>query len=212
MQTDSNLKTILLATRNSKKQKELQDLLDGSKWKVLSMRDFPDCPDVEEDGETFLENAEKKAHAVSNYSGLITLADDSGLEVDALNKAPGVRSARYSNGDHSTDEGNIVRVLEELKMVPRIQRTARFVCAIVIAHRGDLLFTTQKTVEGIITDRPIGTNGFGYDPIFYYPPFGKTFAESAAEEKHAVSHRGKALREVTIFLKDFSPQNRTENC
>ncbi len=195
--------TLLLATRNLKKQKELQDLTAGGDWHVVTLRDFPDCPEVIEDGGSFLENAKKKAVETSRHTGCLTLADDSGLEVDALHGAPGIYSARYARGEGSTDEDNLRRVLAELGDTPEERRTARFVCAAVIARDGEALFSTSRSVEGRIAFAPRGENGFGYDPIFFYPPFGQTFAEIDARRKHSVSHRGQAMNEVKNFLTRF---------
>lgn len=192
---------LLVATRNLKKQRELDELLANLNWDVLSLRDFPGCPEAVEDGETFIENAAIKAKVASQHSGLIALADDSGLEVDALGGKPGVYSARYARGEGSTDEENLIQVLQELKDVPPEERTGRFVCAVVIAQGAEILFQTRATVEGVITKAPRGKGGFGYDPIFYYPPFGKTLAEVTPDEKHGVSHRGQALRQSVNFLK-----------
>ncbi|RJP34385.1 MAG: XTP/dITP diphosphatase [Candidatus Omnitrophota bacterium] len=204
-------KTIVLATRNKNKQRELQDLLKTTNWTVLSMQEFPDCPEIEEDGRTFLENAEKKALAVAAYTGLPCLADDSGLEVDALGNAPGVRSARYARGVGSTDEENTARVLDELRNTPDEKRTARFVCAAVIAVGEEILFSVLQNVEGVLTRAPIGANGFGYDPVFYYPPFQKTFAEVNAEEKNQVSHRARALKSVVEFLNAYNSDQKLLN-
>lgn len=198
-------KTLLLATRNLGKQKEIQKILEYLDWQVLTLRDFPGCPEVEETGSTFLENAELKATAYSNHTGVLTLAEDSGLEVDALGKKPGIYSARYARGEGSTDEENIDRVLEEMCGVPTERRSARFVCAAVIAQNQDLLFSTLQTVEGLVAEEKHGNQGFGYDPIFYYPPLLKHFAELTAETKNAVSHRGKALEEIYQFLRQYLP-------
>jgi len=195
------MKTLLLATRNAGKQKEMQELLRDAGWKVLSLRDFPDCPEVEETGHTFLDNARKKAQVVSEHSGLLALADDSGLEVDALGQAPGVFSARYARGESSTDEENINRVLAEMQGIPETERAARFVCAAVLARGDAVVFSTVQTVEGILTVASRGAGGFGYDPIFFYPPDQKTFAELSSLEKNGISHRGKAMREVIRFLR-----------
>lgn len=202
-------KILVLATRNEKKRQELHDIVRQSGWTILTLREFPSCPDVVEDGHTFLENARKKAIEVSIHTGHITLADDSGLEVDALNGAPGIYSARYSRGENSTDQENLLRVLDELKEVPDEQRTARFVCAAVIANGTDVLYSTQQSVEGIIIHEPRGDGGFGYDPIFYYPPFQQTFAEIPSERKHTVSHRGKALRGIVEFLLNYNIKDNT---
>lgn len=191
---------LVLATRNQHKQREMQQLLAVSGWQVLSLLDFPDCPEVVEDGDTFLANAQKKAVAVSNHCGIYALADDSGLVVDALHGAPGVFSARYAKGEESTYSENNARILHELKDVPREQRTARFVCAAVLADGDHILFSTEQSVEGFIQTELSGTGGFGYDPLFFYPPYNKTLAEATAEEKNAVSHRGKSMSAVAEFL------------
>lgn len=196
-------KTLLIATRNQKKQKELQELLSEIGWNVVTLCDYPDSPDVEENGETFLANAELKAVAASQHTGLLTLADDSGLAVDALDGRPGIYSARYAKGEASTDEENLQKVLDEMQGVPVERRMARFVCAAVLAQGEKVVFSTEQNVEGFLTESPGGDGGFGYDPIFYYPPFGKTFAEVPIEEKHSVSHRGQALAEVKAFLKSY---------
>ncbi len=196
------MKTLVLATRNRKKEKELVDLLAGLGWEVRCLADFPDAPDVVEDGATFLENARKKAVETSLFTHTLALADDSGLAVDALGGAPGVYSARYAaaEGKPNTDEENRLRLLREMEGVPPEKRTGRFICAAAIASEGKVLFETEQTVHGLITCEPRGTGGFGYDPLFFYPPFGATFAEVPIERKHAVSHRGKALAEVRRFL------------
>lgn len=193
-------KRLLLATGNPKKQREMDELLQDFGWEVLTLKAFPDAPEVIEDGETFIANAIKKAVSASIHSGLPSLADDSGLEVDALGGKPGVYSARYARGEGSTDEENLQRVVDELAGVPEGQRTGRFVCAMAVAQGDTVLFETQRTVEGLLIDAPRGEGGFGYDPIFYYPPFEQTFAEVPAREKHAVSHRGQAMRDVVDFL------------
>ncbi len=201
-------KTLVIATRNRKKEKELNELLGGSGWEIRSLADWPEVPEVLEDGNTFLENARKKAIEVSTATGETALADDSGLAVDALDGAPGIYSARYSatEGKLATDQGNIERLLQELKDVPDENRTARFVCAVVIAEKGEVLFETEQTVEGMITHEPRGTGGFGYDPVFFYPPFNATFGEVPIEEKHTVSHRSKALGEVKKWAQNLAIQ------
>jgi XTP/dITP diphosphohydrolase len=193
-------KTLLIATGNEKKRKEMEALVSGIGWEIKTLRDFPDCPEAVEDGETFMENAHKKALHYAGITGLLTLADDSGLAVDALNGRPGVYSARYAHGEGSDDEANLQKVLRDITGVPAEQRTARFICAAALAQADGVVFETQQSVEGVLTEEKQGDAGFGYDPIFYYPPFGQTFAEVPAEAKHDVSHRGKALREVVSFL------------
>lgn len=197
-------KHLLIATRNPKKQKELEELLTGAGWNIFTLLDFPECPEVLEDGETFMENAEKKAKETSLYTGMITLADDSGLVVDALDGRPGIYSARYAKGEDSTDEENNQRVLEEMADMDDENRIARFVCAAVVAQDEKVLFSTEHFVEGLLMHKPMGDGGFGYDPLFYYPPFQRTFAQVPIEKKHEVSHRGKALQDIVAFLKSHS--------
>ncbi len=170
-------------------------------WKWLPLPGFASLPPVVEDGLTFEANARKKAEAYSRYAaGEIVLADDSGLEVDALGGAPGVHSARYAAeaphlaGANSDDHANNARLLRELKKVPPEKRTARFVCVIAAARDGETLEVFRGQAEGMILDAPRGSNGFGYDPLFFFPQIGKTFAELSAEEKAQYSHRGAAFR------------------
>ncbi|MBI1387093.1 MAG: XTP/dITP diphosphatase [bacterium] len=199
------MNTLLIATRNQKKQKELEELLAGFDWRVVTLREYSDCPETVEDADTFIGNAVKKAMDASRHTGLLTLADDSGLEVDALDGRPGVYSARYARGEGSTDEENLRKVLEEMESVPESDRGAHFVCAAALAMGEEVVFTTQQRVSGVLLHKPVGKGGFGYDPIFYYPPFGRTFAEIPSEKKHVVSHRGQALQEVKSFLETFQP-------
>lgn len=167
----------------------------------MPIPDFPSLPPVVEDGLTFEANARKKAEAYSRHvAGEIILADDSGLEVDALGGAPGVHSARYAAavphlaGANSDDDANNARLLRELKRIPPEERTARFVCVIVAARDGQTLEVFHGQAEGTILDAPRGSNGFGYDPLFFFPEIGKTFAELSAKEKASYSHRGAAFR------------------
>ncbi len=194
---------IVIATRNKKKLKEIKRIMeegDVSITNVFSLDDFPGCPDVQEDGKTFEENAVKKAVSVSKYTGIIALADDSGLEVDVLNGAPGVLSARYA-GDSADDTANLKKLLENLENVPYKKRGARFACCLALAYQN-----TVKTffgyVEGRIGIEPRGENGFGYDPIFCPEGYDRTFAQMSDEEKNALSHRGKALREFQKYLRE----------
>ncbi|MHC4517308.1 MAG: XTP/dITP diphosphatase [Planctomycetota bacterium] len=197
--------TILVATTNPGKVRELRAMLDlDVQWKHLA--DFPDLAEVEEDGATFAENARKKATEYAQATGLWTLADDSGLVVDALGGAPGVQSARFC-GDippgadrKLIDRRNIARLLELLKGVPPDQRTARFVCFLCLASPDEVLIETQGKVEGCIVDEPVGTNGFGYDPVFFLPHLGKTVAQLADAEKNAISHRGSAIARLKPLL------------
>ena len=177
---------------------------------IAGIPNFSSLPLVVEDGLTFEENARKKAEEYSAYvPGEIVLADDSGLEVDALNGAPGVHSARYAAehphlADANTDdEANNARVLRELKDVSAEKRTGRFVCVLAAARDGKTLATFRGTAEGVILDAARGTNGFGYDPLFYFPQIQKTFAELTAEEKSKYSHRGAAFRKFLQWCREF---------
>jgi len=184
---------IVLATRNAGKVKEFQQLLKDFPVEIKNLNDFGPIPEVEEDGETFDDNAYKKAAFTAKILGLPAIADDSGLLVEALDGAPGVMSARYA-GDKSTDQENIHKLLHE--MAGRSNRRAAFECVISIAVPSGPALTYEGRCEGEITTKPQGESGFGYDPVFLYPEYGKTFAELTSEEKNRVSHRGKALREV----------------
>jgi XTP/dITP diphosphohydrolase len=199
---------ILIATTNPGKVAEIQNIL-GGEIRLLSLKDFESIIEIEEDGSTFEENARKKALGYAKATGCWTIADDSGLSIDALNGAPGVNSARFSgekskNEDRSLiDHRNIAKVLELIKNVPEEKRTARFVCCLCLASPEKIILETRGTLEGVITDREIGTNGFGYDPIMYVPSLDRTVAQLSREEKNAVSHRGKAVRELAKRIKDI---------
>jgi len=184
---------IVLATRNSGKIREFQQLLKNFPVEIKGLSDFGPIPEVEEDGETFDDNAYKKALFTAKALGLPAIADDSGLVVEALGGAPGVKSARYA-GDNSTDKENIDKLLLEMKGVD--DRRAAFECVISIAVPTGPALTYEGRCEGKITLEPKGKSGFGYDPVFFCPQFDKTFAELSSEEKNRVSHRGKALNEV----------------
>ena len=183
---------ILLATRNAKKRVEIESLLADLSVRVLTLDDFPTAPEVVEDGQTFAENAIKKAVSAAKASGLVAVADDSGLEVDALGGAPGVRSARYA-GPGATDADLVAKLLREMASAPPERRTARFRCAIACADPDGPLFVVEGRCEGSIALRPEGANGFGYDPVFVEPESGLTFAQMSMEAKNRVSHRGRAL-------------------
>ncbi|MFH0821271.1 MAG: XTP/dITP diphosphatase, partial [Pseudomonadota bacterium] len=193
-------RVIVPATKNAGKIKEIQDMMRDLPVTVRSLADFPDVPDVEEDGATFAENALKKARAISQATGLTAMADDSGLCVDALGGRPGVLSARYG-GHFSSDMEKCLALLEELRDIPDEQRTARFVCVIALVDPTGRENVFEGTCEGIITREPHGGAGFGYDPVFYCEPLGCTFAELTRAEKNRVSHRGMALRAVGEYLK-----------
>ena len=189
----NNLITLVIATRNKGKTSEIRDLLKGFPVNIKNLSDFGPIPEVEEDGNTFDENAYKKASFTARVLGFPALADDSGLLVEALGGAPGIHSARYA-GENATDEQRCAKLLQEMK--EKTDRRAAFECVISIAvPTGDAL-TYKARCEGLIAGKPAGSNGFGYDPIFYYPPLKKTFAELTMQEKSHVSHRGKALRKL----------------
>jgi len=196
-------KLLVLGSRNRHKVGEMRVLLGPIPFEVCSLDDVYDGPDVVEDGSTFLENAVKKACELSKRTGKLVLADDSGLEVDALRGAPGVMSARYS-GPAKDDADNNRRVLEELRGVPRDRRTARFVCVVAAADKGRVVFTAQGTVEGIIAESPRGSNGFGYDPVFFVPSLGKTFGQVPPETKNRLSHRASALAQARAKLLEYA--------
>ena len=193
---------LLVATTNQGKFAEVQAFLKNLSLTILSLKGLGGWPAVVEDGATFEENALKKARALAEYSGMLTLADDSGLEVDALNGAPGIYSARYA-GEAGNDDKNNQRLLQELTGVPEEKRRARFVCALALCappRYGLKEWTVRESCEGRIAFDLRGRNGFGYDPLFFYPPFGKTFGEIDRDTKATVSHRGKALRRLAEML------------
>lgn len=194
---------IVLATKNKKKIEEIKRITEGMMISILTLEDFLGCPEVEEDGVTFEENAIKKAVAVAKCTGKPTLADDSGLEVYALNGAPGVLSARYG-GEDADDRKNIEKLLYEMRSVAGEKRGARFVCCIALAFPDGSARAFFGHVEGRIGIEPRGFNGFGYDPIFYPEGHSRTFAEMSDKEKDALSHRGKALRRVQRYLREIS--------
>lgn len=193
---------VVLATRNSGKIKELNALLAPLGVTVVGLSDYPAIGDIPETGATFLENARIKARAVCQATGLVSLADDSGLCVDALSGAPGVHSARFA-GEDATDAANNAKLLAALAHVPERDRTCRFVSVVVAASPDGRELTTEGTWEGHVATSPAGDGGFGYDPLFYDPTAGKTAAELTAAEKNARSHRGKALEKLVAQWSEF---------
>ena len=196
---------ILVASSNPGKIAELSAMLEADvRW--MSLSGFPSTAEVEEDGLTFAENARKKALGYAKATGCWTIADDSGLVVDALGGEPGVKSARFSVEKQKSesrtllDHRNMAKVLELLEGVPQKKRTARFVCYLSLASTEEVLIETEGTVEGIITTEETGENGFGYDPIFFVPSLNKTVAQLTAKEKNAISHRGNAIRKLKPLL------------
>ncbi|OGV45033.1 MAG: non-canonical purine NTP pyrophosphatase, RdgB/HAM1 family [Lentisphaerae bacterium GWF2_44_16] len=188
---------ILAATKNKHKVEEYKELLAGKDVEISSLLEFPDCPDIEEDGSTFEENARKKALAASDSTEMPAFADDSGLEVAALNGEPGVKSARYA-GKNASNEERIAKLLENMK--GKEDRRARFVCVIAVANNGEIIETFRGEVSGKITEAPRGTNGFGYDPVFMPDGYDKTFGELSSEIKNKISHRAKAAREAIDYI------------
>lgn len=185
--------TVLLATRNAGKVREIRALTANSGIEWIGLDAYPHVGEAREDGATFAENAARKALEYAAATDLPTLADDSGLEVDALDGAPGVDSAHYA-GQPRDDYANNRQLVAALRDVPPAARTARFRCAMAFARRGAVLLESTGAVEGLIIDTPRGANGFGYDPHFLLPERGLTLAELSAEQKNAISHRGQALR------------------
>ena len=186
---------LLIASNNPDKRAEMQTLLEGMPVEIVSLADFPDAPDVKEDGDTFQENAAKKACEMARYTGLHSVADDSGLCVDALDGAPGVMSARYA-GRKGTYRDVCRKLLRAMRNVPDGERRAHFECHIALADPdGNVLLMVEGVCEGVIVRQPRGSRGFGYDPVFLYQSAGKTFAQMMPEEKHKFSHRGAAMRE-----------------
>jgi len=200
--TDPKKKTLVLATRNSGKIKELEALLSGLGFAVLGLGDFPQVGEIEETGATFAENALLKAHAVALATGLVALADDSGLAVDALSGAPGVYSARYS-GQGATDETNNLKLIDALKDVPGQRRGCRFVSVVAACAPNGAELLAEGRWEGQVLTTPRGAGGFGYDPLFLDLELGRSAAELAPAEKNARSHRGHALRALLTDWPDF---------
>ena len=192
------MKQVVIATKNKGKAKDFEALFGPLGYEVVTMFDVAPDMDIEETGTTFEENAVLKAEALSKALGTIVIADDSGLAVDALNGEPGVYSARYA-GDHD-DEANMVKLLENLQDVADEKRTARFCCCIAIAGPDFDTKTVFGTCEGVIAHGKRGTNGFGYDPVFFVPSLNRMMAELKPEEKGAISHRGNAIRQLKEIL------------
>jgi XTP/dITP diphosphohydrolase len=197
-----NKKRLLIATTNTKKLKELQDLLSDLPVQCLSLRDILQTQEVEETGQTFEENARIKALGYAAQTGMLALGEDSGICCEALDGAPGVFSARFG-GEPRSDDRNNRKLLELMKSVPDEKRTAYYESSIALAEPGRLIGTVRGQVHGLISRELHGTGGFGYDPLFFYPPFGKTFGQVPIEMKHSVSHRGKALAEALALLRRY---------
>ncbi|MDD5066080.1 MAG: RdgB/HAM1 family non-canonical purine NTP pyrophosphatase [bacterium] len=191
---------LLFATKNLHKLQEVEKLLDG--LRLFSLNDFPDIPDVKENGKTFLENARLKAESIHKKLKVPVLADDSGLEVEALNNGPGILSKRYA-GHQATDTDRIRKLLKELKDTPLAGRKARFICSMV-------LLTEKRTYQvcgychGFISFSPVGCNGFGYDPVFFLPDLDRTMAQMSMDEKNRISHRANALKKIKNILETMN--------
>jgi XTP/dITP diphosphohydrolase len=196
---------LIAATRNAHKTREIQRIL-GADFAVSDLSAYPETPETVESGKTFEENAVLKATVASRQLRGLVVADDSGLEVDALGGAPGIYSVRYA-GQNATDKQNIDKLLAELAQIERAKRSARFRCVIALAREGKLLGASEGVVEGMIVDSPRGTNGFGYDPIFVPQEFEQTFGELPAEVKNRISHRGRAIRLFAAVLANLKPSN-----
>jgi len=190
---------VVIASRNPGKVAEIERILGGLPVRWLTALDFPDVPETEETGSSFRENALIKARALAEHTGKPALADDSGLEVDALGGAPGVRSARYAGG-HGNDRENVRRLLRELEEIPSERRTARFVCRVALCFPGGRCLEAEGTCEGTIAEEPRGEGGFGYDPVFIPEGYQSTFAELEPGQKDALSHRGRALAALRAVL------------
>jgi XTP/dITP diphosphohydrolase len=196
------MRALLLATTNRHKLDEYRAIFSTLPFILLSLADIQPGMDVEETGTTFLENAELKARAYAQATGMLSLADDSGLEIDALGGAPGVYSARFAGVDTPYAE-RFRLLLEQLQGIPPQQRTARFRCVISVAEPSGYCRSVEGMVEGVVADTPRGEQGFGYDPIFLIPESGKTFAELPSEQKNRISHRGRAARKARELLENW---------
>lgn len=197
------MQELVIATTNKGKLKEIRELLSGLSIKVTSLQDYPGAPEVVEDGKTFRQNAAKKALTIAEFTGQMTMGEDSGLEVKALGNAPGIFSARFS-GPGATDKKNNLKLLRSLRGVADDERQAGYRCCAVIAHKGKVLFVAQGRCAGTIALRSKGSNGFGYDPLFFLPQFGQTFGELDPAIKAKISHRAKALRKIRKYLLERS--------
>ena len=193
---------VVIATRNVGKIREIQAILAPLGLKVVSLSDFPEIPEIIEDGQTFEENAVKKAVAVARLTGRIAIADDSGVLVDALQRRPGIFSARYA-GEKATDAERYQKLLQEMSCIPEEKRGAAFVCAIAVSSPRGKAETVEGQCHGEIAFAPQGSHGFGYDPVFYLPELGKTMAEVNPEVKNQISHRARALEKLKQLLPKF---------
>lgn len=204
-----NQPKILLASRNRQKLKELITCLQGLEATVVTLDDVSEAHEVEEDGNTFKENATKKATEIARATGLLTVADDSGLEVDTLRGSPGVRSSRYA-GEDATDKENNEKLLREMANVPEEFRGARFVCSIAVADASRLIGVVEGSCEGAIALEERGQHGFGYDPLFLMKDYNKTFAELGPDIKNRVSHRFRAMEKAALLIERYLAEKRKQ--
>lgn len=195
------METVIIASTNQGKLTEFKELMKGLSVEVKSLKDFPEIGDIEENGASFAENSYIKAKAVFDATGCLSIADDSGLEVDALDGAPGIYSARYA-GEEKNDTANNEKLLSEMNAVSDENRGAQFHCAIVAIDQNGTRYDAEGIVRGHILRAPQGENGFGYDPLFYIEEFGRTTAELSMDEKNKISHRGQAVRQIVEILKE----------
>lgn len=195
-------KEIVIATRNPGKMREITSILESSQIKFLSLLDFPEIPEIIEDGTTFAENAQKKAMVISRLTGRLAIADDSGLCVQAWQGKPGIFSSRFA-GENATDKERYQKLLREMQGIPLAKRRAAFFCAIAIASPQGKVQVVEGKCSGLISLSPRGTHGFGFDPIFLLPKLGKTMAELGPEEKNKISHRARALKKLKKILPTF---------
>ncbi len=196
------MKKVVFATSNEGKMREIREILKDLDIELLSMKEAGVNTEIEENGKTFEENAVIKARAVMELTGEIVLADDSGLEVDYLDKAPGVYSARFMGADTSYDIKNQY-IIDQLRNAREEERSARFVCVIACAFPQGEIITRRADIEGLIAEKIAGSNGFGYDPIFYVPEYDCTTAQMSGEQKNRISHRGKALKAIKEAIRDY---------
>jgi XTP/dITP diphosphohydrolase len=196
------MRTLLIATTNPGKLREIRGILSGAPVELVSLEQFPGIDEPEETGATFADNARLKARYYSGRTGLVSVADDSGLEIEALGGAPGVHSARWHGDDYPTKFAAIFR---ELASRGLDSSPARFVAHIAVADGDEVIFEAEGTVDGSIAPTPKGSHGFGYDPIFYYPPYEATLGQVEGARKAAISHRGKAFRQLAAWLSTFAP-------
>ncbi|MDO8580341.1 MAG: XTP/dITP diphosphatase [Candidatus Omnitrophota bacterium] len=196
------MRELVIATTNQGKLKEIKELLKGVPVNITSLKDYPDCPPVEEDGKTFAQNALKKAATVAFYTKKLTLGEDSGLEVKALRNQPGIYSARFA-GDNANDRRNNAKLLRSLKGVPLAKRQARYRCYAALVDAKTIVDVVNGSCNGVIGLRSQGKNGFGYDPLFIVPQYGKTFGQLNGAIKAKISHRAKALKKIKKVLQEI---------